>query len=187
MMLARGGSCRAGTRRLIPMHDRLTDWLRGFDLDDFLHAHVAGVMVDLPEHVRDDFVGDPAFVDVPVAGLIDPAYIRQRAALVGQRSMGRALPGVPPGVRVARVAAIDVERPSTSHISVVDRFGNALSMTTTIEDGFGSRQMVHGFMLNNQLTDFSLAPSTAEGVPVANRVQPGKRPRSSMTPTRSRR
>ena len=131
---------------------------------------------------RDAYVGDPAFVDVPVAGLIDPAYIRQRAALVGQRSMGRALPGVPPGARVARAAAIDVERPSTSHISVVDRFGNALSMTTTIEDGFGSRQMVHGFMLNNQLTDFSLAPSTAEGVLVANRVQPGKRPRSSMTP-----
>jgi gamma-glutamyltranspeptidase/glutathione hydrolase len=74
------------------------------------------------------------------------------------------------------------ERPSTSHISVVDRFGHALSMTTTIEDGFGSRQMVRGFMLNNQLTDFSLAPRRADGTPAANRVEPGKRPRSSMTP-----
>ena len=131
---------------------------------------------------RDAYIGDPGFVDVPVAGLLDPAYIRQRAALIGDRSMGRALPGVPPGASRARCAASRLERPSTSHISVVDRFGNALSMTTTIEDGFGSRQMVRGFMLNNQLTDFSLAPRTADGALVANRVEPGKRPRSSMTP-----
>ena len=96
----------------------------------------------------------------------------QRAALVGDRSMGRALPGHAAGRAIApRVAAVSLERPSTSHISVVDRFGNALSMTTTIEDGFGSRQMVRGFMLNNQLTDFSLAPRTADGTLVANRVR----------------
>ncbi|WP_372836309.1 gamma-glutamyltransferase, partial [Puniceibacterium confluentis] len=74
------------------------------------------------------------------------------------------------------------EFPSTSHISIVDQYGNALSMTTTIENGFGSRLMVHGFLLNNELTDFSFR-SHAEGVPIANRVEPGKRPRSSMAPT----
>lgn len=131
---------------------------------------------------RDAYVGDPAFVDVPVAGLLDRAYLAQRSALLGPRSMGRALPGVPPGRAAATPAAINLERPSTSHISIVDRFGNALAMTTTVEDAFGSRQMVHGFMLNNQLTDFSFAPLTAEGAAVANRVEPGKRPRSSMTP-----
>ena len=92
------------------------------------------------------------------------------------------MPGVPPGRAAATPAAINLERSSTSHISIVDRFGNALAMTTTVEDAFGSRQMVHGFLLNNQLTDFSLAPLTPEGVAVANRVEPGKRPRSSMTP-----
>jgi gamma-glutamyltranspeptidase/glutathione hydrolase len=131
---------------------------------------------------RDAYVGDPAFVDVPVAGLIDRAYLAQRATLVGDRSMGRAAPGVPPGRTQATRAAVSLERGSTSHISVVDAFGHALAMTTTVEDAFGSRQMVHGFMLNNQLTDFSLAPRTAEGRLVANRVEAGKRPRSSMTP-----
>ena len=96
--------------------------------------------------------------------------------------MGRALPGTPPGRTQAASAAASLERPSTSHISIVDRFGGVLSMTTTVEDAFGSRQMVHGFMLNNQLTDFSLAPRTPDDAPVANRVEPGKRPRSSMTP-----
>ena len=131
---------------------------------------------------RDAYVGDPSFVDVPVAGLIDRTYLAQRSALLGARSMGRAQPGVPPGRAQATAAAVSLERASTSHISVVDRFGNALAMTTTVEDAFGSRQMVHGFMLNNQLTDFSLSPTTADGASVANRVEPGKRPRSSMTP-----
>jgi len=131
---------------------------------------------------RDAFVGDPGFVDVPVAGLVDRGYIRQRAALLGDRSIGRAVPGVPPGRSQAAHAAISLERASTSHISVVDGFGNALAMTTTVEDAFGSRQMVRGFLLNNQLTDFSLAPRTSDGAAIANRVQPGKRPRSSMTP-----
>jgi gamma-glutamyltranspeptidase/glutathione hydrolase len=131
---------------------------------------------------RDAYVGDPAFTDVPVAGLLDPAYIAGRASLIGSRSMGRALAGLPAGVRSARPAGVAIDRPSTSHISIVDAFGHALAMTTTVEDGFGSRQMVHGFLLNNQLTDFSLTPRTADGRLVANRVEPGKRPRSSMTP-----
>ena len=131
---------------------------------------------------REAYVGDPSFVPVPVRGLLDAGYLRQRAALIAARSMGRATAGTPPGVANAATAGIDLERPSTSHVSVVDAFGNAVAMTTTIEDGFGSRQMVRGFLLNNQLTDFSLAPTNGSGALVANRVQPGKRPRSSMTP-----
>jgi gamma-glutamyltranspeptidase/glutathione hydrolase len=91
---------------------------------------------------------------------------------------------VRPGALVSRYAPMP-EQPEygTSHISIVDAFGNALAMTTTIEDAFGARQMVHGFLLNNELTDFSFAPADAQGKPIANRVQGGKRPRSSMAPT----
>jgi gamma-glutamyltranspeptidase/glutathione hydrolase len=147
---------------------------------DLVHVYAEAARLAFAD--RDAYVGDPAFVDVPVAGLIDAGYIRERAALVRDRSMGRASPGVPPGRARATPAAVSLERPSTSHVSIVDGFGSAVSMTTTVEDGFGSRQMVRGFMLNNQLTDFSLAPLSADGTPAANRVQPGKRPRSSMTP-----
>ncbi len=131
---------------------------------------------------RDAYVGDPAFVDVPVQPLLSPAYLSGRAALIGARSMREAVAGVPPGVAADVVAGRPLERASTSHISIVDPGGHALAMTTTIEDAFGSRLMVRGFMLNNQLTDFSLAPRLDDGALVANRVQPGKRPRSSMTP-----
>ena len=131
---------------------------------------------------REAWVGDPAFVTTPVAGLMDRQYLAARAALIGTRSIGKASAGVPPGPASAADPGIPLERPSTSHLSIVDAAGNALSMTTTVEDAFGSRQMVRGFMLNNQLTDFSLSPRDASGRPVANRVQPGKRPRSSMTP-----
>jgi hypothetical protein len=96
--------------------------------------------------------------------------------------MGTAQPGLPPGTSVALAADASPQRTATSHISVVDGTGNAVSMTTTIEDVFGARVMVRGFLLNNQLTDFSFAPD-ANGKPIANRVQPGKRPRSSMAPT----
>jgi len=131
---------------------------------------------------RGQYLGDSDFVPVNVAGLVDPAYLRQRAQLIGDRSMGTAKPGVPPGTKAAFSPDMSPLKTSTSHISVVDSFGNALSMTTTIEDVFGSRVMVRGFLLNNQLTDFSFVPQ-ADGLPVANRVQPGKRPRSSMAPT----
>ena len=131
---------------------------------------------------RGQYLADPDFVPVNVAGLIDSAYLRQRAQLITDRSMGTAKPGVPPGTKAAFAADASPPKTSTSHISVVDSFGNALSMTTTIEDVFGSRVMVRGFLLNNQLTDFSFVPQ-ADGMPVANRVQPGKRPRSSMAPT----
>ncbi len=128
------------------------------------------------------YVADSDFVKVDVAALLDPAYLKQRAQLISDRSMGVAKPGTPAGNRVAAAEDASAHKTATSHISVVDSFGNALSMTTTIEDVFGSRIMVRGFLLNNQLTDFSFAP-VADGMPIANRVQAGKRPRSSMAPT----
>jgi len=131
---------------------------------------------------RGQYLADSDFVPVNVPGLVDPGYLRQRAQLIGDRSMGTARPGIPPGTKSAFAPDTSPPKASTSHISVVDGYGNALSMTTTIEDVFGSRVMVRGFLLNNQLTDFSFTPRS-DGLPVANRVQPGKRPRSSMAPT----
>ncbi|RJG06767.1 gamma-glutamyltransferase [Noviherbaspirillum cavernae] len=134
---------------------------------------------------RGRYVADTDFVPLPgnsVKPLIDKKYLAERAALITDKSMGTATFGVPPGANVAWGLDNSPELPSTSHVSVVDGSGNALSMTTSIEDAFGSRQMVRGFLLNNQLTDFSFDPADANG-PVANRVQPGKRPRSSMAPT----
>jgi len=134
---------------------------------------------------RARFVADPDFVALPggnASALLNPAYLRQRGAQIGERSMGRAQPGEP--ISPAHMSLADdrsPERPSTSHVSVVDAFGHAVSMTTTIENAFGAQIMVRGFLLNNQLTDFSFVPSE-NGVPVANRVQAGKRPRSSMSP-----
>jgi gamma-glutamyltranspeptidase/glutathione hydrolase len=131
---------------------------------------------------RGQYVADSDFITVP-AGLTDKAYLQSRSKLIGPNSMGSAKPGVPPGVRTVWAADRSPELPSTSHISVVDAYGNALSMTTTIEDVFGSRLMVRGFLLNNQLTDFSFSDKDETGRPIANRVQAGKRPRSSMSPT----
>jgi gamma-glutamyltranspeptidase/glutathione hydrolase len=130
------------------------------------------------------YIGDPAFVNVPVKGLTDPGYLKSRAALVDpNRSMGKAKPGDPPFQKTFRWGPSDGIEFGTSHMSIVDRNGNAVSMTTTIEDGFGARLMTKsGFLLNNELTDFSFAP-VDEGKPVANRVEGGKRPRSSMAPT----
>jgi gamma-glutamyltranspeptidase/glutathione hydrolase len=131
---------------------------------------------------RDRYVADSDFVAVPIAGMIAPDYFARRAEEVRYtQSMGRANPGVPAGAASpARAAALEFA--STSHVSIADAYGNAVAMTTTIENAFGSRIMVRGFLLNNQLTDFSFAPE-ADGRAVANRVEPGKRPRSSMAPT----
>jgi len=131
---------------------------------------------------RDRYVADADFVAVPVAGMIATEYLAARAEAVRYtRSLGEAAPGVPAGAATpARAAAPELA--STSHVSIVDARGDAVAMTTTIEHAFGSRVMVRGFLLNNQLTDFSFTPR-AEGRAVANRVEPGKRPRSSMAPT----
>lgn len=130
------------------------------------------------------YMADTDFVPMPMQGLIDPTYLTHRAQLVDRdAAMDEARPGNPPW-REARLWAPDrsLELPSTSHVSIVDAQGNAVSMTTTIENGFGSRLMVRGFLLNNELTDFSFV-AESDGRPVANRVEPGKRPRSSMAPT----
>jgi gamma-glutamyltranspeptidase/glutathione hydrolase len=130
------------------------------------------------------YLGDPAFISVPTSGLIDEDYIRERARLISpDKAMAKASAGTPPNKRAFLFAPSEGVENGTSHISVIDAAGNAVSMTTTIEDGFGSRLMTRGgFLLNNELTDFSFAPSE-DGKPVANRVEPGKRPRSSMAPT----
>lgn len=130
---------------------------------------------------RDQYVGDPAFVSVPVEGMLDPAYVAKRALLIG------AIAGPPPAAgspRGAPQAAPDAttEVAGTSHFIVGDSAGNVVSMTTTVESIFGSGRMVDGFFLNNQMTDFAFAPTDRDGRPVANAVAPGKRPRSSMTP-----
>jgi gamma-glutamyltranspeptidase/glutathione hydrolase len=134
---------------------------------------------------RGRYVADTDFVPLPgnsVKPLIDKRYLAKRAELITEKSMGTAKPGEPPIMTLAQGDDNSPEFPCTSHMSIVDSYGNAVSMTTTIEDAFGSRQMVDGFLLNNQLTDFSFDPADANG-PIANRVQPGKRPRSSMSPT----
>jgi gamma-glutamyltranspeptidase/glutathione hydrolase len=134
---------------------------------------------------RARYVADPDFVPIPGGGpaaLLDKTYLAQRAGLIGPQAMGRASAGRPAGLQLAWGGDASPELPSTSHISVVDRYGSAVAMTTTVESAFGSRQMVRGFLLNNQLTDFSYASRDQDG-PIANRVQGGKRPRSTMTPT----
>lgn len=129
---------------------------------------------------RDRFVGDPAFVRVPVQGLLDPRYTAARAALAPGLT-GAATAGAPPGGVLA--GPDETNEPSgTSHFVIVDAEGNAVSMTTTVESVFGSGRMAAGFFLNNQLTDFSFAPTRIDGDPAANAAAPGKRPRSSMTP-----
>ncbi|EYD77296.1 Gamma-glutamyltranspeptidase [Rubellimicrobium mesophilum DSM 19309] len=133
---------------------------------------------------RGRYLGDPDFVGVPVRGLLDDDYMAGRAALVDpDRSMGEAEAGDPPFQMPLPMNSSDGTEHGTSHISVVDRDGNAVSMTTTIETGFGAHVMTEGgFLLNNELTDFSFVPEE-DGQPVANRIEPGKRPRSSMAPT----
>ena len=131
---------------------------------------------------RSRWVADDRFVDVPVRGLLDPAYLAARARLIQPRSMGKATAGTPPGARLAYADDAVDEVAGTSHIAIVDGDGNAASMTTTIENFFGSRVLVRGFLLNNQLTDFNFTEQDS-GQPAVNAVAPGKRPRSSMAPT----
>lgn len=130
---------------------------------------------------RDRYVGDPAFVTVPIAGLLDPAYVAERAKLIGTTAGPPPVAGTPPGAALA-AADTTLEPGGTSHFIVGDAQGNVVSMTTTVESIFGTGRMVDGFFLNNQLTDFAFLPRDAQGRPAANAVAPGKRPRSSMIP-----
>jgi len=161
----------------------------------WLHLYTEASRLALADRAL--YVGDPDFVQPPGGdwtSLLDPGYLNERAKLIdaaGPR-MKDAPSGVPGIVKTAYAPMPEQAEHGTSHISIVDGFGNALAMTTTIESQFGSRLMTDGgtgkpggFLLNNELTDFSFAPADAGGRPVANRVQPGKRPRSSMAPTLS--
>lgn len=133
---------------------------------------------------RGRYIADIDFVPMPLTGLLDKEYLAQRSKLLeSNQALESVEPGMPAFSHAMRLADDEaIEFPSTSHFSIVDAMGNAVSMTTTIENGFGSRLMVRGFMLNNELTDFSFA-THSDGDPIANRLEPGKRPRSSMAPT----
>ena len=130
---------------------------------------------------RDRYMGDPDFVKVPTAGLLDPAYLAERAKLIGPVAGPPPKPGHPKGAPEYRTAPA-LEPGGTTDFAIVDAQGNVVSMTTTVESNFGDGRMVGGFFLNNQLTDFSFLPKDAEGAPAANAVAPGKRPRSAMSP-----
>ena len=153
----------------------------GYNLDS---VHLFLEAAKLAYADRGLYMADADFVRMPTQGLIDPTYMTVRAQSVDpNQAMESATPGNPPWKDAALYAPdTQLERPGTSHFSIIDAAGNAVSMTTTIETGFGSRIMVGGFLLNNELTDFSRAPAK-DGRPIANRVEPGKRPRSSMSPT----
>ena len=146
-------------------------------------AHLLAEAGRLAYADRNRWVADDRFVEVPVRGLLDPAYLAARARLIqSDHSMGRAEAGRPPGAALVYADDPVEEVAGTSHVAIVDGDGNAVSLTTTIENFFGSRIMVGGFLLNNQLTDFNFNP-VESGRTVANAVAPGKRPRSSMAPT----
>ena len=169
--------------------------VQGLPTADWLHLYTEASRLAFAD--RAQFVADPAFVQAPAGNwqsLLDPAYLARRAQAIDTSPTGRSMQTAPPGNPAATPVAYapmpDQLEYGTSHISVVDAYGNALAMTSTIEDAWGSRQMVNrgvglagGFLLNNQLTDFSFLPTGADGLPIANRVEPGKRPRSSMSPT----
>jgi gamma-glutamyltranspeptidase/glutathione hydrolase len=157
----------------------------------FLHRYTEASKLAFADRAL--YVADPAFVAAPGGSwqsMLDDAYLKSRAALIGPRSMQGAQPGRPGATSVAYAPQPAQLEYGTSHISIVDMQGHAVAMTTSVESGFGSRIMSDGgtglpggFMLNNQLTDFSMSPTGPDGTPVANRLEPGKRPRSSMSPT----
>jgi gamma-glutamyltranspeptidase/glutathione hydrolase len=157
----------------------------------FLHAYVEASKLAYADRAK--YIADADFVSAPAGrwdSLLNPAYLKQRAALIQPRAMPRAEAGAPGAVPTALAPQEEQPEYGTSHISIADANGNVISMTSTVEAVWASRIMSHGgtglpggFMLNNELTDFSLAPRDAAGVAIANRVEPGKRPRSSMSPS----
>ena len=165
--------------------------VNGLPSANWLHRYTEASRLAFAD--RAQYVADPDFVAAPAGGwhsLLNPDYLRQRSQLIGPQAMASAPAGQPAGALTSWAPMPAQPEYGTSHISVVDAQGRAVAMTTTIEAAFGSRRMVStsadragGFLLNNELTDFSFAPADAQGRPIANRVEPGKRPRSSMSPT----
>jgi gamma-glutamyltranspeptidase / glutathione hydrolase len=166
-------------------------WQDGVPGPDWLHIYLETTRLAYAD--RAQYVADPAFVQPPAgdwARLLDSRYLAQRAALIGAQRMPSVVAGQPAGEALSHAPMPVQSETGTSHISVVDAQGRAVAMTTSIEAAFGARVLSDGgtglpggYLLNNQMTDFSLAPKDAQGRPIANRIEPGKRPRSSMSPT----
>ena len=163
--------------------------LEGFNLSQMSPgslsaAHLIAESGRLAFADRNLYLADTDFVPAPLKGLLDPGYLKSRAGQISlESSLGKAEAGTPPQDHGSLTPMQDdFERESTTHLSVIDADGNAVSMTSSVENAFGARLMTRGFILNNQLTDFSFMPEK-DGVAIANRVEPGKRPRSSMSPT----
>ncbi len=164
---------------------------QGVPSAEFLHRYTEASRLAYADRAK--YIADPDFVPVPGRtwnSMLAPKYLKQRAELIGPRSMGTAEAGDPGDMPLAFAPQREQPEYGTSHISIVDEQGNALAMTTTIEQAFGSRLLNDGgtglpggYLLNNELTDFAFEPRDAQGTPVANRVEPNKRPRSSMSPT----
>jgi gamma-glutamyltranspeptidase/glutathione hydrolase len=165
--------------------------MQGLPSSDWLHFYNESAKLAFADRAM--FVADPDFVKAPGGrwqNLLNPNYLQQRSRLIGTHSMKSVQAGQPVMQANAWAPMPDQPEYGTSHISVVDSSGRSVAMTTTIEASFGAKMMVNsdqglagGFLLNNELTDFSFAPKDAQGLPIANRVEPGKRPRSSMSPT----
>jgi gamma-glutamyltranspeptidase / glutathione hydrolase len=156
--------------------------MKALGKDDPKSWHLIAEAMMLAYADREKYLGDQDFVSVPVAGLLDKGYIASRAAAISpDTSLPEYKAGNPPGA-APRTAAISGEVAGTTHFVAVDKAGNVASMTSTIEGPFGSQLIANGYFLNNELTDFTFAPEK-QGAPVANRVEPGKRPLSSMSPT----
>ena len=187
------GNTQAATKSLVTGRGGVAGRTSPTPSADWLHLYTDASRLAFAD--RAQYIGDPEFVQPPGGNwlsLLEPGYLKQRAALIqaAGQSLNVAKPGLPAGFHTSYAPMPEQIEHGTSHISIVDAYGNAIAMTTTIEDAFGARLMTDGgtgkpggFLLNNQLTDFSFAPTDAEGKPVANRLQPGKRPRSSMAPT----
>ena len=158
----------------------LSLWSRAPAALPFDHALLEAERLAFADRQR--YSADPAFVPVPVAGLLANDYLDARALRIGEQASKGVTAGVPTGASLALATDRQLREQGTTHLAVVDRQGHWLAMTSSIEDAFGSRLLVEGLLLNNQLTDFSFVPEQ-DGRAVANRVQPGKRPRSAMSPT----
>lgn len=156
--------------------------MKALGKDNPVAWHLIAEAMQLAYADRETYLADRDFVDVPVAGLIDPTYLKTRSGLLSEtKSLSAYRAGTPPGAK-PRTTAISSEVQGTTHFIAIDRAGDIATMTSTVESAFGSQLVANGYMLNNELTDFTFAPER-NGAPVANRVEAGKRPLSSMAPT----